>query len=369
MSLLKRQGWTQVKRVGLFSCEGSNADVSLSSYGRYGLNDPRNNQEYYQVADDMALTAQDQASNDAPVDGNVDLRHLAYQLAWYVYTLNGPTSTTHQPVDIVTYGMGGLIVRWMLYAEQHTATIGFGLFPPALVVSRIVAVSPPFDGYLSLPEPVRELAQMNYGDTLITDLRQYSGLPQGTGGTDWTLIANYPHDLTVDSGTADIESNGQGIAMGPLVDLPGSSSHIHKVIYVLASDPTGTGPYPKGEILEDSSNGAVNAITCDAQCPLDSCYPSVSTTTAVACTGSNIFASGSSSTQNITTPCTGGEVTIEAPPPTKASPEGSPQPTATQGGNASTALQSRYICLGDRTGTFKEQSISSSVLRIVQALT
>jgi triacylglycerol esterase/lipase EstA (alpha/beta hydrolase family) len=124
---------------------------------------------------------------------NTDLRHIAYQLAWYIY---GTYSSKGRAVSVVAHSMGGLIVRWMLYRIQaHDSA-----FPPSLYVQDVVTISTPHDGTddgsknaVWCPSST-QCKQMLPGSPFLTELHQYGMAPQGTSGTDWTALGDAPCD-------------------------------------------------------------------------------------------------------------------------------------------------------------------------------
>ncbi len=123
-----------------------------------------------------------------------DLRHIAYQLAWYVYDNH---SSRDQWVDLVGYSMGGLIVRWALY--QIAA--GNPLFPPVLYVRDAVTISTPHrgldDGWGNVswcPGGI-QCSQMRPGSAFLDELNQFGLAPQGTGGTTWTAMGSRGCDI------------------------------------------------------------------------------------------------------------------------------------------------------------------------------
>jgi pimeloyl-ACP methyl ester carboxylesterase len=124
---------------------------------------------------------------------NTDIRHIAYQLAWYVYDTY---SSKGQPVSIVAHSMGGLITRWMLYRIQaHDAA-----FPPYLFVQDVVTISTPHDGTADSTNNAgwcptsTQCKEMLPGNAFLTELHQRGMAPQGTGGTDWTALGDSPCD-------------------------------------------------------------------------------------------------------------------------------------------------------------------------------
>jgi triacylglycerol esterase/lipase EstA (alpha/beta hydrolase family) len=150
--------------------------------------------------------------------GNTDIRHIAYQLAWYIYN---KYSSKGQTVEMATHSMGGLITSWMLYQLQ----LKNPLFPPYLYIQDVVYVSTPFNGVdakvlkstftSSNCLPTVECQQLLPGSAFIDELDEYGLGAQGTGGTDLTEIGGSPCD--------PVASNPAGTTL--------AVPNIHKVWY------------------------------------------------------------------------------------------------------------------------------------------
>ena len=143
---------------------------------------------------------------------STDLRHIAYQLAWWTYD-NYSSKGKH--VSFVGYSMGGLIARWALYQIAARNP----LFPPYLYVDKAATISTPHRGLTpDLQYPVWcgtsiQCTQMKAKSTFLNELNSGLGLnPQGTGGTTWTVLG---------SARCDIMTPDQSTNMGP----------VHKVIF------------------------------------------------------------------------------------------------------------------------------------------
>jgi triacylglycerol esterase/lipase EstA (alpha/beta hydrolase family) len=128
-----------------------------------------------------------------------DIRHIAYQFAWYVhdtYTSKG------QNVGVVGHSMGGLVIRYALYR----VAAGDPDFPPSLLISNIVNFGSPHSGAniaaVCAASNV-ECTEMTPGSAFLGDLNANRQSPQATGGTDWTLMGS-DFDTTVadDSATS-----------------------------------------------------------------------------------------------------------------------------------------------------------------------
>lgn len=128
-----------------------------------------------------------------------DIRHIAYQFAWYVYNTY---SVNGQNIGVVAHSMGGLVVRDALYrVAAHDPD-----FPPSLLVSNIVNFGSPHNGAniaaLCSGADI-ECTEMTPGSSFLTDLNQNGQNPQASGGTDWTLMgSDYDSVVSDDSATS-----------------------------------------------------------------------------------------------------------------------------------------------------------------------
>lgn len=134
---------------------------------------------------------------------NTDLRHIAYQLAWYLYDTYSSRGRT---VEVVAHSMGGLIIRWALYQVQARNS----LFPPVLYVQDVVTISTPHNGTkddynnVSWCPSSLQCKQMLPGSPFLTELRASGMNPQGTGGTDWTVMGGSPCDIMTATQATDV---------------------------------------------------------------------------------------------------------------------------------------------------------------------
>lgn len=126
---------------------------------------------------------------DASAEGtnNENIRHIACELAWYVYL----TFTQYgQNVQGVGHSMGGLILQWAIHCVQAQLPS----FPPAMLMQDVVTIAAPHDGTVSASTIVScnnciQAQQMVTGSSFINDLINLAPNPQGSGwGTDWTTI-------------------------------------------------------------------------------------------------------------------------------------------------------------------------------------
>lgn len=237
---LVEDGWTGPKRaVGFYSC-----DKNVSTSPDNWIDDFGSHNVYYSTSpcSPVCSTHEYGTSGHLSHNRNTDIRHLAYHLAWFIYN---NYSRNGQTVEIVAHSMGGLIVRWMLYAFANNATIGQGVFPSALYVNDVYTVSTPHNGtsYAFLGGSY-QAEEMQTGSTFVNAINATTSgrNPQGTNGTDWTTMGNYPSDSDlVVSDTSAMHMDGA-----------------HKLLYV-------TPRYSHGGSLDDT-NEAWDATTyrCDA---------------------------------------------------------------------------------------------------------
>jgi hypothetical protein len=119
---------------------------------------------------------------------NGDIDDIARDLAWFVYA---DYTRRGQAVDIVGASFGGLIVRTALTrVAQHDPS-----FPPQLLVTDVVTMAAPMDGVsasvlaTACPSGGNLCAQTVTDSAFLTSLDGATA-PQGTGGTDWTLLGS-----------------------------------------------------------------------------------------------------------------------------------------------------------------------------------
>ena len=135
---------------------------------------------------------------------NTDLRHIAYQLAWWTYD---NYSSKGQHVSFAGYSMGGLIARWAVFQIAARNP----LFPPVLYVDEAVTISAPHrginDGYnnLSWCPASTQCKQMLPNSSFLKELNSGLGLnPQATGGTDWTAMGSNHCDIMLGAASTDM---------------------------------------------------------------------------------------------------------------------------------------------------------------------
>jgi len=125
-------------------------------------------------------------------NNNTSIRHLSWHLANYVatnFTAKGIA------VDVVGHSLGGLLIRYAL-AKQGVDSF------PRLLVEDVTTLGSPHNGaiFATLTGSTQG-AEMEPWSTLITWLKTNAKNPQGTGGTDWTIIGSHG-DLIVQEDTA-----------------------------------------------------------------------------------------------------------------------------------------------------------------------
>jgi hypothetical protein len=202
---LIEDGWTGPKReIGFYSCDSNVASTDwIDGYGSHSV--------YYATSpcSPVCSTHENGTSGHLSHNRNTDLRHLAYHLAWFIYQ---NYSKNGQSVQIVAHSMGGLIVRWMLYAEQNNSTIGQSVFPPVLYVQDVYTISTMHNGVVyAFLSSTWQAQQMQRGSSFITAINATSSGrdPQATNGTDWTTMGNYPSDTDlVVSDTSAVHMDG-----------------------------------------------------------------------------------------------------------------------------------------------------------------
>ncbi len=120
---------------------------------------------------------------------NEDIRHIGCELSWYIwdnFTQYG------QNVQLVGHSMGGLIIRWALYATPFDYYL-----PPYIMVQDTVTMATPHTGVPIFGASIficggcLQGQQMRSNNTFITTLENYGQVPQGAGwGTDWTMFGS-----------------------------------------------------------------------------------------------------------------------------------------------------------------------------------
>jgi triacylglycerol esterase/lipase EstA (alpha/beta hydrolase family) len=129
---------------------------------------------------------------------DTSIRHLAYHLAWYIWS---NFTSRGVDVDVVAHSMGGLVIRYAVSAVEH----GLANFPASLFVEDVVTLGTPHNGaFFSSWLDTLQGREMEPDATLITWLKNNAQWPSGTHPgslTDWTVIGSY-NDLLVGQTTA-----------------------------------------------------------------------------------------------------------------------------------------------------------------------
>jgi hypothetical protein len=192
ISALQAWGWNQAMvKEGYYSCDTNMTDT-LDGYGSHSA--------YYSSGHEAAPDGHTSHNRYA------DIKHLAYHLAWQIYTNYSSKGIT---VQLVGHSMGSLIIRWMLYRIQaHDAN-----FPSVLYVQDVLTFAGPYDGSgIAAFCWTTQCGEMTQGSSFLNELNSNAPDPQATNGTDWTIMGSNC-DSTVDSGSATHMGN------------------VHKVIY------------------------------------------------------------------------------------------------------------------------------------------
>lgn len=186
-ALLKQQGYTgSADYIDYYACDRNGSSIANSG-----------TPNTYYPGGEMYKNGLNPVYNPGGATNKTDIRHISYQLAWYIYD---KYSSKGQPVSVVSHSMGGLISAWMLYQIQSHNS----LFPPYLYVQDSVTISTPFqgvnDGYnnISWCPSSTQCTQVKPGSEFITALQAGGMNYQATNGTDWTALGGAPCD-TVDA--------------------------------------------------------------------------------------------------------------------------------------------------------------------------
>ncbi len=195
---------------------------------------------------------------------NQDLRNIACQLAWYIFT----NYTVHnRNVFIVAHSMGGLITRWALDQVQKQNST----FPPYLYVPGVVTFETPHGGIIDPAGSFFVCGACTMGtnmqpiqpDTnsepsrMINELKLEPFAPIGSPGepTQWTLFGDY-HDSFLKLGVPpdvalDVPPGGIGYPA------------VHKIEYFNVPGLPGNQYDHGGYLYDDSRNQDATAWTCD----------------------------------------------------------------------------------------------------------
>lgn len=172
--------------IVLGTCPSMDSSVSMSGPMWYMWNHGEWNRPYDAIS--YYKCDQDGTTIGTAADNNTPIETIAHDLAWYLYT----TYSSHgRTVEIVGHSLGGLIARAALAAfAAHNPT-----YPPTLLVQDVVAISAPFGGTdFGCSATSYQCREMLPGSSFLTWLAQNQN-PQGTNGTDWTVIGGSPCDV------------------------------------------------------------------------------------------------------------------------------------------------------------------------------
>jgi hypothetical protein len=116
---------------------------------------------------------------------NEDERHIACNLAWYIWN----NFTQHgQSVQLVAHSVGGIIVRWAIYAA------GSSSMPSYLYVRNAVTMATPHNGIPWGGSVIcgicLQLAELQPGSSFLSTLQNGAQNPQATNGTNWTIMGS-----------------------------------------------------------------------------------------------------------------------------------------------------------------------------------
>ncbi len=185
INTLRSWGYTGTLATVKYYHGDTNCTTSLDGYGSHSTFYPRTD-------------AHQNGSHD--MDG--DIRHLAYHLAWMIYTQYSSKGIT---VDLVGHSMGGLIIRSALkYTQEANSS-----FPPYLYVEDVVTLGTPHtgSGYGGWCGWAYECTQLNTGSSYLTDLAANAKNPQAKNGTDWTTIGSYSDGFVSENSATGMDAN------------------------------------------------------------------------------------------------------------------------------------------------------------------
>lgn len=168
------------------TCPAMDSGVSMSGPMWYMWNHGERNRPYDAISYYRCDT--DGSDIGAAADNNTSIETIAHDLAWYLYN---KYSSRGQTVEIVGHSLGALVARAALQSvAAHNAT-----YPPMLLVQDVVAVSAPFGGAdFGCSTSSYQCREMMPGSAFLNWLAENQN-PQGTNGTDWTLIGGSPCDV------------------------------------------------------------------------------------------------------------------------------------------------------------------------------
>lgn len=205
-AFLSARGWPNVYSLGYYkgdyNCGPNPADQT----------DPQGNLYRFEQYWHLCPTYYDSGSSDGTTDE--DDRHVACELAWYIYeyyTLYGTS------VNIVAHSLGGVLIKYALY---RSGLLGHDShFPPYLSVHQVVTLSSPLNGVdaggsvvcggcWQIKELQPGIAGGIHDELTSADARG----AQGAGGTNWTAEGQFDRHMGCDwTGPTAFEGIGYGL--------------------------------------------------------------------------------------------------------------------------------------------------------------
>lgn len=172
-TFLKNRGWSYVYSLGFYSADYNCGDSIYT----------------YEQSHHHCTNYYDSGSDDGT--WNDDDRHVACELAWYVwdsFTAKGI------PVNFVAHSLGGVIIKYALFRSSTNPNDHNGNFPRYLSVHQVVTLASPLNGsttFGSIPTcgecwQVKELEQGVVGGIWGELTSSDAQGTQGAGGTNWT---------------------------------------------------------------------------------------------------------------------------------------------------------------------------------------
>jgi pimeloyl-ACP methyl ester carboxylesterase len=149
-------------------------------------------------------------------DNDTDIRHLSWHLAHWLddFIPDDP------PVDLVAHSMGGLIIRFALAKES------IGEWPP-LDLEDVITLGSPHGGVnFASWNGTQQGQQMEPESFFIGWLADHASNPQGTHGTEWTVMGS-AGDLVVTRGTATRMEVPGRVRFGLLPSPIGHGGYMH----------------------------------------------------------------------------------------------------------------------------------------------
>lgn len=160
-------GWSGSKvKLGYYECD-SNQSHFINHHGSHATHFGGNGEHY--------------TSSENTHGADTAIEHLGYHLMWYVKDHFGTTC-----IDAIGHSMGGLIIRYGLAQVQR----GHSAFPSGVCIEDIVTYGTPHQGtsWAFGCEWADQCDQMEPGHPFQDWLATNAPNPQGSGGTDWTVM-------------------------------------------------------------------------------------------------------------------------------------------------------------------------------------